>query len=148
MVVYLDSDFICHLTNDGTRRKYYTNFFTEDTPEKFIEGYRIVPADSTWIRKDGVVFHGEMITTVVDYSSLMCIKEQYNIDLKAKFKDLNILQEQDFTATTNYLKNSFVSIGNKIYKIIVNTPAGIKLILNQNIIESTIEQYLDSLKEE
>lgn len=92
--IYLDSDFVCHLTDDGTRREYYTGFFAEDTPEKFIEGYRIVPADSTWTRKDGVVFHGEMVSPAVDYSGLERVKEQHEIDDEKHTQELGALIDE------------------------------------------------------
>ena len=34
------------------------------------EGYRFVPSDKTWVRKDGVVFSGEMITPWKPYPEL------------------------------------------------------------------------------
>ena len=69
MKVYLDSDFRCHLTNDGTMKEAETDFF-DGKCAAFIEGYRFVPAGESWTRSDGVVFHGEMIAAAEDYGAL------------------------------------------------------------------------------
>ena len=37
---------------------------------EFIEGYRYVPSEETWTRKDGQTFKGEMITPCRDYSQI------------------------------------------------------------------------------
>ena len=70
MIVYLDSDFRSHLTNDGTMKAVETDFF--DGKEKaFIEGYRFVPSGQEWTRSDGVVFSGEMIAPAKNYEQIM-----------------------------------------------------------------------------
>lgn len=60
MKIYLDSDFKCHTTNDGTMREIETDFF-DGRCKRWIESYRFVPQGETWTRADGVVFSGEMI---------------------------------------------------------------------------------------
>lgn len=69
MTIYIDSDFKCHTSDDGTMRAVeievqgvlgYT-FFDNKCPE-FIEAYRYVPEDETWTREDGEVFSGEMFS--------------------------------------------------------------------------------------
>lgn len=92
--VYLDSDFICHLKNDGTMREYYTIFFNEDTPEKFIENYRIIPDGENWTRKDGVIFSGEMVLPAINCDSLELIKEQHDIDDEKNIQELGALIDE------------------------------------------------------
>ena len=58
--IYLDSDYKCHLADDGTMTTVETDYF-DGKCDAFIEGYRFVPAGSTWTREDGEVFEGEMI---------------------------------------------------------------------------------------
>ena len=41
--IYIDSDFKCHITDDGTMRAVETDFFDQKC-DAFIEGYRFVPA--------------------------------------------------------------------------------------------------------
>lgn len=77
-IIYLDSDFKCHTINDGTMREIETNFF-DNKCDAFIEGYRFVPAGETWIREDGVEFHGEMVAPCTNYTILAAHQKQYEI---------------------------------------------------------------------
>ena len=58
--IYLDSDFKCHTTDDGTMTPVETDFF-DGKCDTLLEGYRFVPAGEIWTREDGTVFQGEMI---------------------------------------------------------------------------------------
>lgn len=69
MKIYIDNDYKCHVTDDGTMRAVETDFFVGRCSE-FIEGYRYVPAGETWTRADGQTFRGEMIVSWRDYSEL------------------------------------------------------------------------------
>lgn len=73
MTIYIDNDYKCHVTDDGTMRAVETDFFAGRCSE-FIEGYRYVPAGETWTRADGQTFTGEMITPWRDYSGLAAIQ--------------------------------------------------------------------------
>ena len=73
MKIYIDVDYKCHVTDDGTMRAVETDFFVGRCSE-FIEGYRYIPAGETWTRADGQTFTGEMITPWRDYSSLAAIQ--------------------------------------------------------------------------
>ena len=70
MRVYLDSDYVCHITDDGTMKEAETDFF-DGKCAAFIEGYRFIPAGESWTREDGVVFQGEMIAPAKDYNRVM-----------------------------------------------------------------------------
>ena len=69
MTVFIDNDYKCHVTDDGTMRAVETDFFDGKCAE-FVEGYRYVPSGETWTRADGEVFRGEMITPCRDYSQI------------------------------------------------------------------------------
>lgn len=86
MTVYLDTDFKCHVTNDGTMTAYETSFF-DGKCDAFIEGYRIVPTGASWTRPDGVAFHGEMIAPWKDYRILEAYQEQYEA-MQAEMLDM------------------------------------------------------------
>lgn len=73
MKIYIDVDYKCHVTDNGTMRAVETDFFVGRCSE-FIEGYRYIPAGETWTRADGQMFTGEMITPWRDYSSLAAIQ--------------------------------------------------------------------------
>ena len=73
MTIYIDSDYKCHTTDDGTRRAFDVSFFDGRCTE-FIEGYRFVPSGETWTRPDGQTFTGEMIAPRLDYSGIAAIQ--------------------------------------------------------------------------
>lgn len=146
MIVYLDSDFRCHLMDDGTMKEAETDFF-DGKCAAFIEGYRLIPAGESWTRSDGVVFHGEMIAPAEDYSALERAQAQYNADLAVRFSELGIPQEQDFTATRNYPVDAFIGIYGQLYEVIRSIPQYTSIITGQNVIKTTVEHYLDTLKE-
>ena len=73
MTIYIDNEYKCHVTDDGTMRAVETNFFDGRCTE-FIEGYRYVPSGETWTRADGQVFRGEMIAPCRDYSQILEIQ--------------------------------------------------------------------------
>lgn len=83
--IYIDSDFKCHTSNDGT----YREVILSESAEKFfankcaafIEGYRLKPEGETWVSEDGKVFSGgEMITPWKPYSELKATQAQYERD--------------------------------------------------------------------
>lgn len=76
MIVYIDSNFKCHVSNDGTMRAVVTEFFNGKC-DSFIEGYRLVPEGESWTREDGEVFHGEMIAPWVDWNELDAVQREY-----------------------------------------------------------------------
>lgn len=77
--IYIDSDFKCHITNDGTMTAVDTDFF-DGKCDAYIEGYRFVPSGESWTRPDGVVFNGEMITPWKDYAELDNAQREYERD--------------------------------------------------------------------
>ena len=80
--VYLDSDYKCHVLDDGTMTSIETDFF-DDKCDTFVEGYRFVPAGESWTRSDGVIFTGEMIAPWIDYSALTAYQRQYETMMAA-----------------------------------------------------------------
>lgn len=79
MIIYLDSDYRCHLSNDGTMIAVETDVF-DGKCKTFIEGFRYVPDGEEWTRSDGAVFRGQMISPAVDYTMLEKAQEQYELD--------------------------------------------------------------------
>ena len=147
MRIYLDSDFRCHLSNDGSLRSADTDFFDGKCKE-FIEGYRFVPFGESWTRSDGAVFYGQMIAPAEDYTHLEKAQRQYEADESTRLAGLGIPQEQSFTSTRNYPVGGFVGIYGQIYEVIRAIPAHSSILDRQNVIKITVEQYLDKIKEE
>ena len=78
--IYLDTDFKCHVKDNGTMTAVETDFF-DCKCVTFIEGYRFVPSGETWIRSDGEKFRGEMIAPFKSYSELAAAQAQYEADM-------------------------------------------------------------------
>lgn len=74
--IYIDSEFKCHISNDGTMTAVETDFF-DGKCDAFVEGYRFVPEGESWTREDGVVFDGEMVTPWKDYAELDNAQREY-----------------------------------------------------------------------
>ena len=74
--IYLDSDYRCHLTDDGTLTPVETDFF-DGLCDAMVEGYRLVPAGQSWTRHDGVVFAGEMIAPWKPWDALDKAQREY-----------------------------------------------------------------------
>ena len=76
MKIYIDFEFKCHTTDDGTMKTVETDFFNGKC-DAFIDGYRFVPAGESWTREDGVVFEGEMIAPWKNFDILSAYQEEY-----------------------------------------------------------------------
>lgn len=76
MKIYIDNDYKCHVSNDGTLREIETDVFNGKC-DAFIEGFRFVPEGESWTRSDGIVFHGEMIAPWMDYAELDSAQREY-----------------------------------------------------------------------
>lgn len=88
MTIFIDNDFKCHTSDDGTLRPVETDRFDGKCAE-FIEGYRFVPEGEIWTRSDGVQFPGEMVSPWKDYSALAQLQALY---------DRMLAQQQDMAA--------------------------------------------------
>lgn len=82
MTVYIDSDFKCHVSNDGTMASVETSFF-DGKCDTFIEGYRFIPNGESWTHSNGTVFHGEMVTPWKDWQELDTAQREYERELIA-----------------------------------------------------------------
>lgn len=74
--IYIDSEFKCHISNDGTMTAMETDFF-DSKCDAYIEGYRFVPGGKTWVREDGVEFAGEMIAPWKPWQELDEAQREY-----------------------------------------------------------------------
>ena len=77
--------FECYITDDGTMIAVETDFF-DGKCDIFIEGYRFVPTGCKWVREDGKVFHGEMITPWKNYFKLNNAQQEYEKQLLAEYE--------------------------------------------------------------
>ena len=79
MKIYIDSDYRCHIADDGTMREFDVPFF-EGKCAAFIEGYRYIPAGESWTRADGEIFAGEMIAPWNLYDQLYKAQLEYELE--------------------------------------------------------------------
>jgi hypothetical protein len=86
--LFYDSDFKCHIVNNGTMTAVETGFF-DGKCDAFIEGYRFIPSGESWTRSDGVIFTGEMIAPWKDYAELDSAQREYE---RAKLAQLENIQ--------------------------------------------------------
>ena len=98
---YIDSDFKCHVSNDGTMPPVETDWF-DGKCDAFIEGYRFVPSGEHWTRSDGEVFTGEMITPWRDYAALDAAQRKYEQQLLQEYKN----EKEELNASYNEGINS------------------------------------------
>lgn len=86
--IYIDTDYKCHITDDGTMNAVETTFF-DGYCDEYIEGYRHVPDGETWTRDDGEEFTGEMITPWTDWATLDAAQREYERAQYAALKAQN-----------------------------------------------------------
>ena len=100
MKIYLDENYICHLSQneDGTYFEHETDFFDDFAPE-VIEAYRFVPSGHTWMNTNGVTFVGEMVTPWVISSKLKEIQWKYDKELCKEYKNAIELYKEADAAT-------------------------------------------------
>ena len=76
MMIYIDSEFKCHVTSGEGLTPIETDAF-DDKCDAYIEGYRFIPAGQTWTRADGMVFTGEMIAQWKSWAELDAAQREY-----------------------------------------------------------------------
>lgn len=76
MRIYIDDDYKCHVSDDGTYAAVETEAF-DGKCDAYIEGYRFVPAGASWTRSDGTVFTGEMISPWKPWRELDAAQREY-----------------------------------------------------------------------
>ncbi|MGM9574043.1 MAG: hypothetical protein ACI3VJ_06440 [Hominicoprocola sp.] len=57
MIIYIDNEYKCHVTDDGNLTPVETDIFIGKCAA-FIEGYRFIPDGCAWTRSDGEVYGG------------------------------------------------------------------------------------------
>ena len=86
MIIYIDDDFKCHVSDDGTMTAVDVEFF-DGKCDEFIEGYRYIPAGESWTRDDGVTFEGEMIAPWKPHGDLETVQRSYELQLRAEYEE-------------------------------------------------------------
>lgn len=76
MTIYIGNDFKCHTAPAPGLTAVETDAFTGKCAA-YIEGYRFVPNGSAWVRSDGTVFRGEMISPWKPWDELDAAQREY-----------------------------------------------------------------------
>lgn len=84
--IYIDSEFKCHVSDNGTMKAVETDFF-DGKCDTFIKGYRFVPSGETWVREDGITFTGEMIAPWKNYDELDAAQREYEREIMNEYKE-------------------------------------------------------------
>ena len=85
--IYIDSDFRCHVSNDGSLTAVETDVF-DGKCDAYIEGYRFVPNGEIWTREDGTEIHGEMVSPWKPYSELETAQRAVERQMLAEYETL------------------------------------------------------------
>ena len=85
MTIYIDSDYKCYVSAAEGRRAVETDVFNGKCDE-WIESYRFVPEGETWVRDDGEVFKGEMVTPWKDLGSAYAAQTAYVTAQNAQYE--------------------------------------------------------------
>lgn len=141
MIVYIDDEYKCHINNDGTMRKVDIPDFDNKCPE-LIEAYKYYPSD---------VYPGNNSASLLilcgSAVDVFAAQERYEKDAARRFFELGIPRELIFAATTNYPVGSFLAIHNTVYKTIRAIPSGAKIDVVSDVVKSSVEEYIDAIKE-
>ena len=93
MTIYIDNDYKCYVSASDGRREIEVNDFNGKCPE-WIESYRFVPEGETWMRGDGEVFNGEMVTPWKDlseaYAAQIAYLERQNAQYEAALSEIEV----------------------------------------------------------
>lgn len=74
--IYIDAEYKCHVTDDGTMRAFEMKGF-DGKCDEFIEGYRFIPSGERWKSDDGFTFRGEALFPWKKYSGLDAAQREY-----------------------------------------------------------------------
>lgn len=85
MTIYIDSDYKCYVSAADGRRAIETNAFNGKCPE-WIESYRFVPEGDTWMREDGEMFRGEMVSPWKDLGEAYAAQTAYVTAQNAQYE--------------------------------------------------------------
>ena len=99
MTIYIDSDYKCYVSAAEGRRAKETNEFDGKCPE-WIESFRFVPAGETWVKPNGEMFRGEMVSPWKDLSNAYAAQAAYVAAQNAQYEAALTAIENALEVTT------------------------------------------------
>ena len=85
MTIYIDSDYKCYVSASDGRRAIETAFFDGKCAE-WIESFRLVPAGETWVKPNGEMFRGEMVSPWKDLGEAYAAQAAYATAQNAQYE--------------------------------------------------------------
>ena len=85
MTIYIDSDYKCHVSAAEGRRAIETNEF-DGKCQEWIESFRFVPAGETWVKLNGEMFRGEMVSPWKDLGEAYTAQTAYVTAQNAQYE--------------------------------------------------------------
>ena len=104
MTIYIDSDYKCHASPGEGLTSVETDAF-DGKCRQLIEGYRFVPAGCTWVRDDGEVFIGEMITPCRPYEILAELQALYEEEQAKATEEIAAIVEEVYNSDMEVIEN-------------------------------------------
>ena len=85
MTIYIDSDYKCYVSAAEGRRAIETNEF-DGKCDEWIESFRFVPAGETWVKLNGEMFRGEMVSPWKDLGEAYAAQAAYVTAQNAQYE--------------------------------------------------------------
>lgn len=85
MTIYVDNDYKCYVSDADGRRAIETDAFNGKCAE-WIESFRLVPAGETWVKPDGEMFRGEMVSPWKDLGEAYAAQAAYVTAQNAQYE--------------------------------------------------------------
>ena len=104
MTIYIDNDYKCYISIGVGLTAIETDAF-DGKCTRFIEGYRFVPADKSWTREDGQVFHGEMVSPWRDSTILDELQALYEEEQAKATEEIAAIVEEVYNSDTEVIEN-------------------------------------------
>ena len=85
MTIYIDNDYKCYVSAAEGRRAIETNEF-DGKCDEWIESFRFVPAGETWVKLNGEMFRGEMVSPWKDLGEAYTAQTAYVTAQNAQYE--------------------------------------------------------------
>ena len=85
MTIYIDNDYKCYVSAAEGRRAVETDAFNGKCAE-WIESFRFVPAGETWVKENGEMFRGEMVSPWKDLGEAYAAQAAYVTAQNAQYE--------------------------------------------------------------
>ena len=92
MKIYIDSEYKCHVSNDGTMREFDLSCF-DGKCQGYIEGFMHIPEGEEWISPEEQKFTGQVTFAWKNYDDLAAI--QSAVDKAQEKSDEQIMELLD-----------------------------------------------------